>query len=288
MSSFRINTNIGALNAYNALAKSNAQTYKAQIRLATQKRINQVADDTSGFAVGKSLSSKVKLMESAKGNVGAAKDMLATAETQLISIKDLMTQIKTKISDASNPAADKSRIADDIKALGNEIKSIFANTKYNDSQLLVSSATGNTGTFSFQTGADFTDVLGVDFASGLVGGSAVTGVGSVSAEVSTGLASITGVASDTISALNTSLTAMEGKIDTALAGTGNLVQRLDIKDEFLTSAITNSKASVSRLFDADMAAEQLNATKGQISGQVATAMFSQLNLAPQNILQLFG
>jgi flagellin len=288
MSSFRINTNIGALNAYNALAKSNAQTYKAQIRLATQKRINQVADDTSGFAVGKSLSSKVKLMESAKGNVGAAKDMLATAETQLISIKDLMTQIKTKISDASNPAADKSRIADDIKALGNEIKSIFANTKYNDSQLLVSSATGNTGTFSFQTGADFTDVLGVDFASGLVGGSSVSGVGSVSAEVATGLASITGVASDTISALNTSLTAMEGKIDTALAGTGNLVQRLDIKDEFLTSAITNSKASVSRLFDADMAAEQLNATKGQISGQVATAMFSQLNLAPQNILQLFG
>ena len=227
-------------------------------------------------------------MESAQGNVGAAKDMLATAETQLISIKDLMTQIKTKISDASNPAADKGRIADDIKALGNEIKSIFANTKYNDSQLLVSSSTGNTGIFSFQTGADFSDVLGVDFASGLVGASSVTGVGDVAAEVATGLASITGVASGTIAALNTSLASMEAKIDTALAGTGNLVQRLDIKDEFLTSAITNSKASVSRLFDADMAMEQLNATKGQISGQVATAMFSQLNLAPQNILQLFG
>ncbi|MDP4174345.1 MAG: flagellin [Bacteroidota bacterium] len=51
--------------------------------------------------------------------------------------------------------------------------------------------------------------------------------------------------------------------------------------------MANSKASVSRLFDADMAMEQLNATKGTIGAQAATAMLSQLNSAPQNILQLF-
>ncbi|MDP4176466.1 MAG: flagellar biosynthesis protein FliC, partial [Bacteroidota bacterium] len=70
--SFQINTNIGALNAYNALAKVNNDTYKAQLRLATQKRINSVSDDTSGFAVGKALDQKVKLMESAQRNVGSA------------------------------------------------------------------------------------------------------------------------------------------------------------------------------------------------------------------------
>lgn len=286
--SFRINTNMGALNAYNALAKANETTYKAQLRLATQKRINSVADDTSGFAVGKSLDSKVRLMESAQKNVGSAKDMLSTAEVQLVNVKDLITQIKTKISDASNPAADKSNIKDDIIALGNEIKSIFTNTKYNNTSLLVSSATGNTGTFTFQTGSDSSDTLGVNFASGLVGGSSVTGVtGTVAAEVSTGLASIAGVAADTISALGTSLGSFETLVDSSLASIGNLGQRLDIKDDFLTSAITNSKASVSRLFDADMAMEQLNATKGQMAGQVATSMFSQLNMAPQNVLGLF-
>jgi len=41
------------------------------------------------------------------------------------------------------------------------------------------------------------------------------------------------------------------------------------------------------LFDADMAMEQLNATKAQIGGQVATAMLSQLNSQPQQILSLF-
>ena len=124
MSQFRIATNIGALNAYNALAEANKQTYKAQIRLATQKRINSVADDTSGFSVGKSIASRVELMGAAARNIGSAKDMLATAETQLISIKDLITQIRTKLADASNAASDKDRIADDIKAMGKELESI--------------------------------------------------------------------------------------------------------------------------------------------------------------------
>jgi flagellin len=288
MSQFRIATNMGALNAYNALARANSQTYKAQIRLATQKRINSVADDTSGFAVGKSISSKVELMGAAMRNIGSAKDMLATAETQLISVKDLITQIRTKIADATNPAADSDKIANDVVALGNEIKSIFGGTKFNNSQLLVSSAQGNTGIFTFQTGADVTDTLGVDFAQGLVGASTVAGVGDVSAEVATGMASIVGVTSASIDQLALSLGSFETLVDLSLANLGNSVQRLDVKENFLTNAIANSKASVSRLFDADMVMEQLNATKGQIGAQVATAMFAQLNLSPQNILQLFG
>ena len=77
------------------------------------------------------------------------------------------------------------------------------------------------------------------------------------------------------------------RVKDGLGQIGNFVQRLDIKDDYLSSAITNATASVSRLFDADMAMEQLNATKGQIGGQVATSMLSQLNSAPQNILSLF-
>jgi flagellin len=288
MSQFRIATNIGALNAYNALAEANKQTYKAQIRLATQKRINSVADDTSGFSVGKSIASRVELMGAASRNIGSAKDMLATAETQLISIKDLITQIRTKIADASNAASDKDRIADDIKAMGKELESIFTNTKFNNTQLLVSTATGNTGIFTFQTGADFTDVLGIDFGAVLAGSYTSAGVGGVNQEINTGLASIAAVTATTIGDINTALTNFESNVDTALANVGNSVQRLDVKENFLTNAIANSKASVSRLFDADMVMEQLNATKGQIGGQVATAMFSQLNMSPQNILQLFG
>ena len=101
------------------------------------------------------------------------------------------------------------------------------------------------------------------------------------------MASLAATTSSNISSLSLSLGSFQTKVDDSLAKIGNLGQRLDIKDDFLTSAITNSKASVSRLFDADMAMEQLSATKGQMAGQVATSMFSQLNMAPQSVLGLF-
>ncbi len=294
---FQINTNIGALNAYNALAKTNNEAYQAQLRLATRKKINSVADDTSGFATGKALDQKVKLMQAAQNNVGSAKDMLSTAETQLISVKDLITQIKTKIADASNPAADKTKIANDIKALGEEIGNIFNNTKFNDTNLLVSSANGAGASFDFQTGASATDTLKVDYASANLAGTAAATIGSatvsgLNTKISDSLADLQSLTASSataasIGSLSAKLATFETSIDTALSSVGNFKQRLEIKDEFLTSAIANSTASVSRLFDADMAMEQLKATKAQIGGQIATSMLSQLNSAPQNILSLF-
>jgi len=287
---FQINTNIGALKAYNALSSLNSKTQKAQLRLATQKRINSVADDTSGFNVGKSLDQKVKLMQAAQGNVGSAKDMLATAESQLISIKDMLTQIRAKKADASNPAADATAIAKDIKSIALEIDSAIATTKFNDTNLLMSgtSGTGASG-FAFQTGAASTDKLTVNYGE-FIGGAGTVAGGSatnVHADVATDLGAAIAVTDATsIAALD--IDDFETAVDNALGSIGNYTQRLDAKDDFLTSAIANSQASVSRLFDADMATEQLNATKSSIGGQAATAMLAQLNFAPQAVLQLLG
>jgi len=294
---FQINTNIGALKAYNALSSLNSKTQKAQLRLATQKRINSVADDTSGFNVGKSLDQKVKLMQAAQGNVGSAKDMLATAESQLISIKDMLTQIRAKKADASNPAADAAAIAKDIKSIALEIDSAIATTKFNDTNLLMSgtSGTGASG-FAFQTGAASTDKLTVNYGE-FIGGAGTVAGGSatnVHADVATDLGAAIAVTAGGTQSLDAAAIAaldidsFETAVDNALGSIGNYTQRLDAKDDFLTSAIANSQASVSRLFDADMATEQLNATKSSIGGQAATAMLAQLNFAPQAVLQLLG
>ena len=297
--SFRINTNIGAIRAYNALKAVNARVAQAQLRLATQKRINSVADDTSGFAVGKSLDQKIKLMQSAQNNVGSAKDMLSTAETQLISVKDIITQIRSKVADSSNPASDNTRISGDIKALANELASIFDSTKFNDTKLLVSTSAMSSGTtFSFQTGAESTDKLDVNYMktdNGTLSGSntvttsdfTLTGISSAVSDALTQLASV-GTTSAAIGSLTAYLNTFENAVDGALSSIGNFTQRLEVKDNFLTSAIANSQSSYSRLFDADMAMEQLNATKYQISAQVSTSILSQANFAPRQILSLFG
>jgi flagellin len=291
---FGLNSNIDALRAYNALAAVNASTTKAQLRLATGKRINSVADDTSGYAVGKSLDQKVQLMQSAQRNVGSAQDMLSTAESQLTSVKDLITSIKAKIADSSNPATDSSKISGDIKALATEIANIFSTTKFNDTKLLTSLSSTQ---FNFQTGADSTDKMSLDYfnnASGSLSGGATlsTSAFTVNAIGTAGYAALTqlasaGTTSEAIGSLSAFIATFESTIDESISKVGNYEQRLTVKNDFLTAAIANSSASVSRLFDADVAKEQLNATKGQIMQQVATSMLSQLNSNPQNLLALF-
>ncbi len=298
MSVFRMNSNIGASKAYSALANINNQLAKSQLRLATQKRINSVADDTSGFAVGNSLKQKIDLMQAARNNVGSAKDMLSTVETQLISVKDIVTSIRAKIADATNAASDTNKIQGDIKALTAELATIFNNTKFNDTKLLVSSSSMTSGTtFSFQTGADATDKLNINYmtnSSGSLSGSntvttaefTLANVGTAVSATLTQLASA-GTTAEAIGSLSAFLNTFENTVDGSLSSVGNFMQRLDIKDNFLTSAISNSQSSYSRLFDADMALEQLNATKFQIQQQVATSMLAQANQAPQGVLSLF-
>jgi flagellin len=278
MAGFRIATNVGALKAYNALSKLNAQTEKAQLRLATQKQINSVKDDTSGFNIGKALEAKATLMKSAQKNVGSAQDLLATAEGQLTSIRDQITDIKAKIADSGNAAADLNALQLDIKAIAEEIGSSLTNTKFNDTALLDSSAAGG---FTFQTGATSSDTLTVDYDAEDIKSAFDTAKTDIDALTSAS-------ARSAFTGLESNLNALETNITSSLGKVGNYMQRLDAKDDFLTVAIANSEASVSRLFDADMAMEQLNATKSSIGSQAATAMLAQMNAAPQQVLQLFG
>lgn len=291
--SFRINTNVGALKAYDALAKLNAKSQTAQLRLATQRRINNVADDTSGFNVGKSLDSKVTIMQSAQRNVGSAQDMLATAESQLISVKDMITQIRGKVADASNPTSDNAAIAKDIQAIADELASAFGETKFNETTLLQSVTGGAGAGFTFQTGVSSSDTININYGNvsgdelvGSITSGSYSNLTGLSQEVSDALDALKTVSSTTISDLD--LDDFEDAVDASLGAIGNYSQRLNAKQDFLSSAISNSQSAYSRLFDADVALESLNATKAQIGSQAASAMFAQLNFAPQQVLQLFG
>jgi len=288
---FRVNTNTDALQAYYQLAKVNAETTKAQLRLSSGKRILNVGDDTSGFNVGTSLKGKVSVMKGAQSNISAAKNLLATAEGALLGMNDLLTKIEGKLSEAINPVSDRTALQDDVKALANEINSILQNTKFNDTKILFSGAGAG---FSFQVG-ESTDTLSLDFASSIASSGASTG--GYGANVSASLGSFANVSAATlmsssgvqsVAALQTALSNLKTSVSSALGKIGNFSQRLDIKSDTLNVSIANAESSISRLFDADMAMEQLTATRGSILQQAGTAMLAQLNFAPQQVLQLFG
>lgn len=288
---FRINTNVDALSAYINLDKTNKMATQSQMRLASGKRINSVADDTSGYNIGKSLEGRLQVMKSAQFNIGSAKNLLSTAEGSLAGVNDLLIKIEGKMSDATNPTADRARIADDIKALASEIQSTLESTKFNNTSLLTGTAAA--GGFTFQIGPELSaDRLKLDFADSLLTGTNVatninTSLGNLKNISADHIANYTSSSSMGLESLSQNLSSLKSAVSTALGKIGNFSQRLDIKDDVLNTAITNTQSSYSRIFDADMAMEQLNATRGSIIGQAGLTMLAQLNQAPGQVLSLF-
>jgi flagellin len=258
---FQINTNLDALSAYNALAKVNASTTKAQLKLATMKRINSVADDTSGFRVGKELEGENLRYQAQLGNISSAKNWLATGESALIQVLDKLNQIDAKQQDALDPLKNQNALAEDVRVLGNEINNILSNTTINGVDVLASANQ------SFGAGTTLTVNIG--------------------AQVGNNAATITALTAGGTGNLTTSINTFRDNIKNALGYIGNRAQTFDSREEYITAAKLNNTATISRFFDADMAMEQLNVTKGQIGIQIGTAMLSQVNVAPQNLLSLF-
>jgi flagellin len=77
------------------------------------------------------------------------------------------------------------------------------------------------------------------------------------------------------------------KVNSAMSDLGSLMARLTFKQDAVTTAQVNVESSYSQIMNANMAEEQVNASKYSILQQTATAMLSQANQAPQSLLSLF-
>jgi len=77
-------------------------------------------------------------------------------------------------------------------------------------------------------------------------------------------------------------------VSEGLSYIGSMINRLEFQESSASVAKSNVEAARSRIVDADMAWEQLEATKLMILQQTATAMLAQANVSPQSVLALFG
>jgi flagellin len=276
--SFSINTNLGSLQAYNALSKVNADTQKAQLQLATQKKINSVADDTSGYHTGKSLQAQTMKQQSELNNISDAQNYMSTAESALSQINDKLNQIATKQVDAKDPLKDSASIAKDIRTLAGEIDSILKSTNINGVQLLASTD----GATAVATTQPAFDIGGNDFNADFA---SAANLNVATLHTALGTTSLTSATDSTVLTFDTS--AVQTNVASALGRLGNLQQTASSRQDYLTAAVTNNTATISNIFDADVVQQQINSSKDQIASQIATAMLSQMNSAPQNLLSLF-
>ncbi|MFB3924407.1 MAG: flagellin [Syntrophales bacterium] len=103
--------------------------------------------------------------------------------------------------------------------------------------------------------------------------------------------SVASIALDSIANAQSSIAYIDNAIDainTSRAKIGALQNRLEYTYANLQTAVENLSSAQSVIRDVDMAAEMTSFTKNQILVQAGTAMLSQANQAPQNVLALFG
>jgi flagellin len=277
----RINTNIAAYNALNALNAVNREVGVHQLRLATGKRVNSGSDDASGYVISKKMEGRVRSLTAAVDNVGDAQSMLGVAEGGYQTIADLLTQIKDKVvrfGSGAFGAEEKDAIASEVQQLMVEIDDAVAQTKFNG-QSLFNSSTGITQagySGSFQVGEGSAESFAINFTTANVGAQDLLGV-AASAVNSTSITT-------TFTAnIDTALRTVSAQVGTI----GAYMNRLSVKEANLNTAITNTEAAKSRILDADIAKEQISVVKLQILQQTSTAQLAQANQLPQVFLSLF-
>ncbi|WP_270983403.1 flagellin hook IN motif-containing protein, partial [Campylobacter helveticus] len=136
---FRINTNVGALNA-KANADLNSKSLDQSLaRLSSGLRINSAADDASGMAIADSLRSQASTLGQAINNGNDAIGILQTADKAMDEQLKILDTIKTKATQAAQDGQStktRNMLQADINRLMEELDNIANTTSFNGKQLL--------------------------------------------------------------------------------------------------------------------------------------------------------
>ncbi|MGB9701555.1 MAG: flagellin [Candidatus Kapaibacteriota bacterium] len=301
--SSRIRTNIPAENAYNALEISSRDISLRQLRMSTGLRINSASDDVAGYITSRALIARNGSLQSAINTVGDAKNVTNIAMDGLDNINSLITKIKDATAQAASGAMgtdEKVALAKAAYRMAQQIQTVVDSTVFGGAQLL-------DGTFSsnFVIGLDSRNTLltlAVDLRFNNPDFNVDSNNFNVSALSNTNFAGVTnldltqlnnvsqtdlGIFSMTqIGATLTSLAIALNNANKVASFIGGISNRLDSQEDLLKNQITNYKAAISRIEDADVAKEQLSLIKSQFLQQASLTSLAQANQNPSSFLQL--
>jgi flagellin len=257
-----INTNVMSMNSQRSLNSSQGALTTALQRLSSGLRINSSVDDAAGLAIAQKMDSQIRGMSVAMRNASDGISFAQTADTALAVVSDALQRQRELATQSLNGTlldAERTKINVEYAALDAEITRVQGAAKLNGQTVFAA--------FTFQVGPDTGQTIAGTFSS-------VTAAG--------GDVSTSGAAATALAAIDTAL----GSVATNRAGVGGIQSRLGFSIQYLEGARENQSAARSRIMDADFAAETANLTRAQILQQAGTAMVSQANQLPQNVLSL--
>ena len=192
--SFRINTNIAALNAHANALVTNRGLSNSLEKLSSGLRINKAADDASGMAIADSLRSQASALGQAIANANDGISMIQIADKAMdeqIKILDTIKMKATQAAQDGQTTATRKALQADISRLMQELDNIAKTTSYNGKTLL----SGGFTNANFQIGAYSNETVGVS-----VGATSSDKIGHTRFETTSGVA--TGTVTLTFSGVN--------------------------------------------------------------------------------------
>ena len=276
-----INTNIMSLNAQRNLSATQSALATSVQRLSTGLRVNSAKDDAAGLAIAERMNTQVRGMNVAIRNANDAISLSQTAEGALSKINDMgqrMRELAVQSANATNNETDRASLDAEFQALSAEIKRNLEGTSFNGTKLFSALAT-----MTFQVGANnaATDQIAVVTAD-LTKDTKLTAVlggagGANPADIKD--------AAKSREALE-KLDGMLAMVNSKRAEFGATQNRFEAVIQTLQVSAENQTAARSRIMDADFASETAALTRSQVLQQAGTAMLSQANSLPNNVLSL--
>ena len=276
-----INTNLMSLNAQRNLSTTQSALATSVQRLSTGLRVNSAKDDAAGLAIAERMNTQVRGMNVAVRNANDAISLAQTAEGALSKINDMgqrMRELAVQSANATNNETDRESLDAEFQALSAEIKRNLEGTSFNGTKLFAALAT-----MTFQVGANnaTTDQIAV-VTTNLTADTTMTGI----------LGGGGGATAADIKNVDKSREALD-KLDKMLATVnskraefGATQNRFEAVIQTLQVSAENQTAARSRIMDADFASETAALTRSQVLQQAGTAMLSQANSLPNNVLSL--
>jgi flagellin len=277
--SLRINTNTQALFGHRQMLKNDGAISKSLERLSSGLKINRAADNAAGLIISEQLRAQLNGTQQAMNNAEQAISLVQTAEGALDELSALLTKAKklalASMSDATADQAQRSANDVEYQNIVSSIDRIALQTQYAGNKLLDGSFSAKT----VQIGA---------FNNQNISFSIATTNGGFQASA----LSLSGL--DLLSATNASsvLSVVDAAVVTVTVNRGRLgalqANTLETALSSLRISYENLRAAESTVRDVDFAEESANFTRSTILVQSATAMLTQANQLPQNVLKLLG
>ncbi len=271
----RVAANMQAMEAEKTGSQISRKIANSRLKMSTGQALNKSEDDPASLIKGENLSVRARGLGRALSNIGDSRSSLKIAEGGLNNILGILQAMKEKATQASSDVVEapaRSAIEDQLKELAFEIDSIVNDdASFNGSNLL-------DGTFvdkSTQVGDTAGDVLNISIPAGHDSGSLHVNTDDIKVYSSVAAGDAVVKIDDAISTVNESIMSV-----------GSMQSRLAVKENAVSSAITETDSAKSRIMDTEMLKEQLEITKNNILQKTALVMMAQANVSPQNVMQL--